>query len=99
LTHRLSYYGSLIAFGLFLQVFYAEPSASSRLPGDYLNRVGLTFVSPSRPYWQPTDLDTLKVLFVIPHQAAAREVAELAQRMPLNYEVVTTSNSEILGAF
>ena len=78
-----------------LYVADAEPRVLIRtaVPGEFLNQFVHKWTTPHQVYNKPSCQRPIKTLFVIPWNLAAREVAELVQRMDLEFDVVTTRSS------
>ena len=69
-----------------------------RVDGAYMNAVTLNRVTPHLEFAKPAAGGPLHALFIIPNALAAREVAELAQRLELDFDLVSTLNENELGA-
>ncbi|MCS7224436.1 MAG: hypothetical protein NZ959_07760 [Armatimonadetes bacterium] len=68
-----------------------------RLPGDYINDINAGYVTPHIPWAKPYGKGKIEAFFIVPW-SAAREVAELAQRLDLVVFGETTFSERSLGA-
>lgn len=68
-----------------------------RLDGSYLNDFRLSRITPHVEFARPAAWKSPRVLFVVPQYIAAREVGELAQRLDMQYEVVTVAHETAFG--
>jgi len=79
------------------QLASGTTSAQERLPGDYMNEFWTGYETPHTPWAKPYALGKIKAFFIAPY-SAAREVAELAQRLDLQVFGETTISESALGA-
>lgn len=72
--------------------------SAARLDGTYLHEVTTDLVTPHYSLAKPLAGGPIKALFITPGNVAAREVVELAQRLSLDFEVVTTYSPVLLAS-
>lgn len=58
--------------------------------GKFLNQVQMIWETPHLPFAKPLPGGPLRAVFVVPFYLAPREVVEMAQRLELDFEAVTT---------
>ena len=79
---------------LVLALIRAVQAAPGELDGSYLNELEPRLVTPHFEFAKPAAAGKVRVMFVVPWFLAAREVVEVAQRLDIDYDVVTTSDSK-----
>jgi hypothetical protein len=87
--------GTLLGF---LYLTLSSAGRAERLPGEYLHEIQVGgYETPHTPWAKPYAQEKVKVFFLTPFTAAAREVTELGQRMDLEVFGETTMESGMLG--
>lgn len=90
--------GGLIALVALLSTSVNFGAAfAQRLPGDYMNEMWTGYTTPHIPWAKPYSCGKIKAFFIAPF-TAAREVAELAQRLDLEVFGEATISERSLGA-
>lgn len=74
-----------------------ELALAQRLPGDYMNEMWTGYTTPHIPWAKPYSRGKIRAFFIAPY-TAAREVAELAQRLDLEVFGESTISERSLGA-
>ncbi|MEI6423378.1 MAG: hypothetical protein WCP55_14245, partial [Lentisphaerota bacterium] len=77
-----------------LMIMLASIIVFGNYDGGYLRDITMNYKTASLDWG--SNKNNLNVLFIVPRQGG-REVVELVQRLPMNYEAVTASNSVILA--
>lgn len=70
----------------------ADARQNQRSDGSYLHDVTRRFVTPHLDWMAPGKVDPISVLAITPRRYGAREVVELAQRFPIEFEAVVGVN-------
>ncbi|NPV47487.1 MAG: hypothetical protein HPY69_11040 [Armatimonadetes bacterium] len=73
-------------------------AAWGRHTGEYLNDVSTSLRTPHTDWAAPYAAGALKALFITPGTLAPREIVELWQRMPLEFEAVLTEHAGSFAA-
>ncbi|MCS7253652.1 MAG: beta-galactosidase [Armatimonadota bacterium] len=91
--------GKLLRFQILfsLSLMISELFPAERLPGDYMHEIYLGYETPHVKWAKPYSQGKIKAFFLTPFVGAAREVAELNQRMDLEVHGETTIESTMLG--
>ena len=82
--------------GLGTVLFAATYVNAAGLPGEYMNEIHTGYTTPHIPWAKPYAGGKVKAFFIAPY-TAAREIAELAQRLDLDVYGETTFSESILG--
>ena len=89
---------SIMAVLVFGALSTAREARAEESPGDFLSKVTTAWVTPHVPWANPYAAGKPKVLFLCPKIAAPREVVELNQRLPMDFDVITTYHTVQLAA-
>jgi hypothetical protein len=79
-------------------VLLLATAASARHSGEYLSDVSTKLETPHTDWAQPYVGGKLRVLFIMPQILAPREIVELWQRMPLDFQAVLTEHAGSFAA-
>lgn len=91
-------HGGLVELIVLLSVLaHFEAAFAQRLPGDYMNEMWTGYTTPHIPWAKPYSRGKIRAFFIAPY-TAAREVAELAQRLDLEVFGESTISERSLGA-
>lgn len=82
---------SLFILPLFL-MSWGVANVEARTDGEYLHKVKREFVTPHLDWATNLEGGPVRALFLTPRKFGAREVAELAQRLGLDYEAFVSNN-------
>lgn len=94
---RLGLEGLSVALALAGALTPATPGQAAH-DGSHLARVSTNLVTPHLVWARPLAGGPVRVLFIVPRNLAAREVAELAQRCDLDFQAVTAHSGNALAA-
>ena len=75
----------------------AQGATRGRKCGDHLHEITMKYVTPHIRWARPYARGKLSALVIIPHREASREAVELAQRLDLDMQVVTTHLENVLA--
>lgn len=95
----LQHHSILVAFLVpcLVAALSSTASAAGRHDGSHLHELTCEVVTPHLDWAKQLEGGPVKALFIVPRNLAAREVVELAERVELDFDAVTTGHHGALG--